>query len=101
MIILCAIRSRGGSHVLLHIFLQNSAAIYFANRWHLRRLLFYAFEIELKHIFRHVVVIEVSNKKMATQYNKFQLLNPLQSLYVFYAFATTMLQQFVTPSFTC
>ena len=47
MILLCAIRSRGGSHVLLHIFLQNSAAIYFANRWHLRRLLFYAFEIEL------------------------------------------------------
>ena len=40
------IRSRGGSRVLPHIFHQNSAAIYFANRWHLRRLLFYAFEIE-------------------------------------------------------
>ena len=49
--------------MLLHVFLQNSAAIYFANRWHLRRLLFYAFEIELKHIFRYVVVIEVSNKR--------------------------------------
>merc|ERR1712107_638865 len=31
------IRSRGGSRVLPHIFHQNSEAIYFANRWLLRR----------------------------------------------------------------
>ena len=54
----------------------------------------------IKHIFRYVLWLKFQIKKMATQSNKFQLLNPLQSLYVFYAFATTMVQQFVTPSFT-